>query len=42
MVQLLKTRSYLAQCPHEALADTAALGLMCLLIFAGFTLPAFL
>jgi hypothetical protein len=41
MAQVLKARSYFERAPREALTDVAALAGMCLLVFAGFTLPAF-
>ncbi|WP_264759703.1 hypothetical protein [Thermohalobaculum sediminis] len=42
MAQMLKARNFLTQAPREALADAAGIAVMCLLIFAGFTLPALL
>lgn len=42
MAQMLKARNFLAQAPREALADAAGLVAMCLMIFAGLTLPALL
>jgi hypothetical protein len=41
MAQMLKAQSFLKAAPREALADAAGLAAMCLLIFAGFTIPAF-
>lgn len=40
MAQMLKARMFLTHAPREALSDAAALLAMCLMIFAGFTLPA--
>ncbi len=42
MATLTKARQYAAQAPREALADALGFAAVCALIFAGFTLPAFL
>ncbi|MDT8343262.1 MAG: hypothetical protein RQ752_02405 [Thermohalobaculum sp.] len=40
MAQMIKARNFLAHAPREALADAAGLVVICVLIFAGLTLPA--
>ncbi len=42
MSTLLKARKFAAEAPREALIDTLGFAGVCALIFAGFTLPAFL
>lgn len=42
MSTLRKARSYAMAAPREALGDVLGLGALCLMIFAGFTAPAFL
>jgi len=42
MATLLKARKFATDAPREALADALGFAGLCLLIFAGFTLPAFL
>jgi hypothetical protein len=41
MVMLLKARKFAADAPHEALTDALGFAGLCVLIFAGFTVPAF-
>lgn len=41
MAQMIKARSFFQSAPREAMADAVGLAVMCLLIFAGFSLPAF-
>ncbi|MEM7505103.1 MAG: hypothetical protein AAF415_00045 [Pseudomonadota bacterium] len=42
MITIRKARAFIKTAPAEALSDTLGLGAMCLMIFAGFTVPAFL
>lgn len=42
MAALLKARQFAAHAPREALADVLGFAAVCALIFAGFTVPAFL
>ena len=42
MATFLKARRFTAQAPREALADVLGFAAVCALIFAGFTVPAFL
>lgn len=42
MAMLLNARRYAAQAPREALVDALGFAGVCALIFAGFTVPAFL
>ena len=42
MAIVLKARKFVAEAPREALADALGFAGLCALIFAGFTLPAFL
>lgn len=42
MVMIVKARRFAADAPKEALADLLGFAGVCALIFAGFTLPAFL
>lgn len=40
MAMLLKARKYAADAPREALSDALGFAGVCVLIFAGFTVPA--
>ena len=42
MTTLINARKYLQSAPAEALTDVLGLAALAVLIFAGFTLPAFL
>ncbi len=42
MAMLLKARKFAVEAPREALVDALGFAGLCALIFAGFTLPAFL
>ena len=42
MAMLLKARKFAVEAPREALIDALGFAGICALIFAGFTLPAFL
>jgi hypothetical protein len=41
MAMLLKARGFAAAAPREAMLDAIGFAVICALIFAGFTLPAF-
>ena len=41
MAMILKARKFAITAPREALTDALGFAGVCLLIFAGFTLPAF-
>ena len=41
MAILIKARNFAQAAPREALADTLGFAAICILIFAGFTAPAF-
>jgi hypothetical protein len=41
MTMLLKARKFATAAPREALTDALGFAGMCVLIFAGFTAPAF-
>lgn len=40
MTAILKARAYFHAAPREALGDAVGLAAICLMIFAGFTVPA--
>jgi hypothetical protein len=42
MVMIVKARRFAANAPREALSDMLGFAGVCALVFAGFTLPAFL
>jgi len=42
MSTILKARKFAVEAPREALADMLGFAALCALIFAGFTVPAFL
>lgn len=42
MATFLRARQFAAEAPREAVADALGFAAVCALIFAGFTLPAFL
>jgi len=42
MSMLAKARAFAKSAPREALSDCLGLGALCLMIFAGFTVPALL
>ena len=42
MRTLNKAQNILAECPREAIGDALGIAALALLIFAGFTVPAFL
>ena len=42
MATILKARTLVAAAPREAMTDALGFAAICALIFAGFTLPAFL
>ncbi len=42
MATLIKARKLAASAPREALIDALGFAAICALIFAGFTLPAFM
>lgn len=42
MTAIRTAQTFISDAPREAIVDIAGFGAMCLLIFAGFTLPAFL
>lgn len=41
MTMFIKARNFAANAPREALTDALGFAGVCVLIFAGFTLPAF-
>jgi hypothetical protein len=41
MAMFLKAREFATEAPREALADALGFAGLCVLIFAGFTLPAY-
>jgi len=41
MTMLLKAKGFAAAAPREALIDAIGFAAVCVLIFAGFTIPAF-
>ena len=41
MTMLLKARKFAASAPREAVLDTLGFAVICALIFAGFSAPAF-
>ena len=42
MSTVLKAQKFIRNAPREALADALGLGAFAVLVFAGFTVPAFL